>query len=102
MPPPGTWGILLFCGPRKPTMSAAAETTPPPKLASRTIAAGNGWLLRDILCTAGPADRAFEERHDSASISLVAAGSRSEEHTSELQSLMRTSYAVFRLKKKII
>src|SRR3546814_5356326 len=28
------------------------------------------------------------------------ASSRSEEHTSELQSLMRTSYAVFRLKKK--
>src|SRR3546814_10065251 len=28
------------------------------------------------------------------------AGLRSEEHTSELQSLMRTSYAVFRLKKK--
>src|SRR3546814_3735428 len=27
---------------------------------------------------------------------------RSEEHTSELQSLMRTSYAVFCLKKKII
>src|SRR3546814_6660644 len=29
-----------------------------------------------------------------------ARGSRSEEHTSELQSLMRTSYAVFCLKKK--
>src|SRR3546814_9787972 len=29
-----------------------------------------------------------------------AASSRSEEHTSELQSLMRTSYAVFCLKKK--
>src|SRR3546814_5968776 len=28
------------------------------------------------------------------------AGSRSEEHTSELQSLMRISYAVFSLKKK--
>src|SRR3546814_3578328 len=28
--------------------------------------------------------------------------SRSEEHTSELQSLMRTSYAVFCLKKKIL
>src|SRR3546814_9321145 len=27
-------------------------------------------------------------------------GNRSEEHTSELQSLMRISYAVFRLKKK--
>src|SRR3546814_2946223 len=31
----------------------------------------------------------------------VRAGSRSEEHTSELQSLMRISYAVFCLKKKI-
>src|SRR3546814_2721183 len=30
------------------------------------------------------------------------AAQRSEEHTSELQSLMRTSYAVFCLKKKII
>src|SRR3546814_7739483 len=29
------------------------------------------------------------------------AGARSEEHTSELQALMRTTYAVFRLKKKI-
>src|SRR3546814_2810644 len=29
------------------------------------------------------------------------AGARSEEHTSELQSLMRISYAVFCLKKKI-
>src|SRR3546814_8515721 len=32
---------------------------------------------------------------------LRADGDRSEEHTSELQSLMRTSYAVFCLKKKI-
>src|SRR3546814_6123017 len=31
----------------------------------------------------------------------AAAGKRSEEHTSELQSLMRISYAVFCLKKKI-
>src|SRR3546814_2356539 len=31
---------------------------------------------------------------------LRAAGARSEEHTSELQSLMRISYAVFCLKKK--
>src|SRR3546814_4997083 len=30
----------------------------------------------------------------------IAAGPRSEEHTSELQSLMRNSYAVFCLKKK--
>src|SRR3546814_7091844 len=34
--------------------------------------------------------------------SFRATGTRSEEHTSELQSLMRTSYAVFCLKQKII
>src|SRR3546814_1859770 len=33
-------------------------------------------------------------------ITLDASGDRSEEHTSELQSLMRISYAVFCLKKK--
>src|SRR3546814_9934271 len=33
---------------------------------------------------------------------ITAARLRSEEHTSELQSLMRTSYAVFCFKKKII
>src|SRR3546814_7936674 len=32
--------------------------------------------------------------------SRIEIGERSEEHTSELQSLMRTSYAVFCLKKK--
>src|SRR3546814_1350262 len=38
--------------------------------------------------------RLVRRRHDRA-------GRRSEEHTSELQSLMRISYAVFCLKKKI-
>src|SRR3546814_4338229 len=33
-------------------------------------------------------------------IAIMALGKRSEEHTSELQSLMRISYAVFCLKKK--
>src|SRR3546814_6313492 len=35
-----------------------------------------------------------------ASSQAIVAAARSEEHTSELQSLMRTSYAVFCLKKK--
>src|SRR3546814_3147254 len=39
-------------------------------------------------------------KEDSTACSLLAV-SRSEEHTSELQSLMRISYAVFCLKKKI-
>src|SRR3546814_10637613 len=42
------------------------------------------------------------ERKDevAAKVTFSAATSRSEEHTSELQSLMRISYAVFCLKKK--
>src|SRR3546814_7975716 len=36
----------------------------------------------------------------SARYAMIRLGSRSEEHTSELQSLMRISYAVFCLKKK--
>src|SRR3546814_7423840 len=39
-------------------------------------------------------------RLDVATASIEAASARSEEHTSELQSLMRISYAVFCLKKK--
>src|SRR3546814_8742392 len=44
---------------------------------------------------AGPAAAAAQPRGEGA------VGVRSEEHTSELQSLMRSSYAVFCLKKKI-
>src|SRR3546814_1160169 len=39
--------------------------------------------------------------HDGDYVAAVIAFQRSEEHTSELQSLMRISYAVFCLKKKI-
>src|SRR3546814_10224038 len=39
---------------------------------------------------------------EEAEAGRMAAALRSEEHTSELQSLMRISYAVFCLKKKII
>src|SRR3546814_5598373 len=47
------------------------------------------------------ADRAVERRRDVGRHRAAGAGAhRSEEHTSELQSLMRISYAVFCLKKK--
>src|SRR3546814_2756998 len=38
--------------------------------------------------------------HDRQLLALKSIGTRSEEHTSELQSLMRISYAVFCLNKK--
>src|SRR3546814_6012503 len=40
------------------------------------------------------------QRHTPVIVEAAGAGGRSEEHTSELQSLMRISYAVFCLKKK--
>src|SRR3546814_1682887 len=45
--------------------------------------------------------RTMEEREGIVSLTGGTTGARSEEHTSELQSLMRTSYADFCLKKKI-
>src|SRR3546814_12648990 len=46
-------------------------------------------------------DHALLQRgHDDHAVFIVPGVSRSEEHTSELQSLMRISYAVFCLKKK--
>lgn len=41
----------------------------------RGLAQGDGWRVQDLICTSGPQDRPFEERHGSVSIALVAAGS---------------------------
>src|SRR3546814_2026622 len=46
-------------------------------------------------------DRRRQRLLDHHTFGVEAAQNRSEEHTSELQSLMRISYAVFCLKKKI-
>src|SRR3546814_15800424 len=48
----------------------------------------------------GDIDGEDEEREDSEHGDVALDEDRSEEHTSELQSLMRISYAVFCLKKK--
>src|SRR3546814_4548486 len=61
-------------------------------------------LLHDTLTQAlklRPLDEIEREREDArAKYTVELAAKRSEEHTSELQSLMRISYAVFCLKKK--
>ncbi len=38
------------------------------------LAAGNGWSVSDVACTAGPGDRPYEERHGAACIAVVTAG----------------------------
>src|SRR3546814_1069011 len=60
----------------------------------------------DIFCVAGPTPIAdahrsvFGQDQSTEPYEDAEAHNRSEEHTSELQSLMRISYAVFCLKKK--
>jgi len=44
------------------------------RAAARVLARGAGWTVSDVMCTSGPRDRPFEERHGSFSIAIVAAG----------------------------
>ncbi len=38
------------------------------------LASGPGWKVNDVVCTAGPDDRPFEERHDAVCIAVVTQG----------------------------
>lgn len=40
----------------------------------RLVAAGDGWSVGDVICTSGPQDRRFEERHTRHTIAIVLAG----------------------------
>src|SRR3546814_3704483 len=75
-----------FCGGADRVRRGAEDTQPHAKGTNRAFL-GNRRGPGDDVGRADPSDRARFE-------------TRSEEHTSELQSLMRISYAVFCLKKK--
>src|SRR3546814_3009233 len=78
---------LAAIGPPLPAgrIAAAAVHLCQPRIAGRVVGPGRAWGLGAIgVIEAG----------------RVEAVTRSEEHTSELQSLMRSSYAVFCLTKK--
>ena len=47
----------------------------PGRTTARVLAQGDGWTVADVLCTSGPRDHPFEERHAHVNIALVAAGS---------------------------
>src|SRR3546814_5051985 len=100
---------------RSSLIGLASDQVPPPK------GAASASLTNDqVTASSKPAEAAARRRRRSISCSGVAVGfatpsargsgtdaiaskpvmRRSEEHTSELQSLMRISYAVFCLKKK--
>src|SRR3546814_3145068 len=97
-------------------VAAQRHAAPAPRMAARVVGeqqrAGRplaGLHLREIL-RADKARQRFADRQQQSfrrapaaqgpDLERRAAAVRSEEHTSELQSLMRISYAVFCLKKK--
>src|SRR3546814_4539755 len=93
--------------PLKKPISAAASTisgkgTSSTKIATNASAAKPRMTLffkareptRTTACSTTASTAAFNPKNNPST------SGRSEEHTSELQSLMRTSYAVFCLKKK--
>src|SRR3546814_3909944 len=82
---------------RRPPRSTRTDTLFPYTTLFRSISTER-QLLQMFGAGLTPADLA--DILDTAEIRTVKAGERSEEHTSELQSLMRISYAVFCLKKK--
>src|SRR3546814_10371476 len=99
----------------RPTAPAAVHPDDPQLFGGRDLEKGGSWLMvsshgRMAAVTNVrlplPADPDAASRGQlvmefaQSRISAAAYGERSEEHTSELQSLMRISYAVFCLKKK--
>src|SRR3546814_7630219 len=89
---------------RRPPRSTRTDTLFPYTTLFRSVALRAG---HDLLVTTTGSNAAFYTCHVSSPLtvrqrlgSMRATKARSEEHTSELQSLMRSSYAVFCLKKK--
>src|SRR3546814_8454495 len=81
---------------RRPPRSTRTDTLFP----YTTLLRSGGLLLLHAIFAHLLDQRRALERQQARRFRDDAVGERSEEHTSELQSLMRISYAVFCLKKK--
>ena len=57
---------------RGPAQTVAGEATRHPQ--RRCLASGEGWSVSHVVCTLGPRDRPFEEKHSNISVAIVAAG----------------------------
>src|SRR3546814_18686026 len=95
---------VFFLMIRRPPRSTRTDTLFPDTTLFRSLRAARGparpnWAGRCVAAPPPPSHRPQTPRRI-RNPQRRFGGSRSEEHTSELQSLMRISYAVFCLKKK--
>jgi AraC-like DNA-binding protein len=56
-------------------LASRAEHGGPGRPESRLVASGDGWVVDDVVCTAGPQDRPYEEAHAHVAVAIVTAGS---------------------------
>jgi len=56
-------------------LARRAKDGSPGALTARMLAQGDGWTVEDVVCTSGPRDRPYEERHVCYRIAVVVAGS---------------------------
>src|SRR3546814_14200487 len=101
--------LIVFIMIRRPPRSTRTDTLFPYTTLFRSLGhrIGDGDIMgmeaarEHGLAPAGDA-AGHDDRLPACGRAVIHGGVRSEEHTSELQSLMRISYAVFFLKKKNI
>src|SRR3546814_8242418 len=91
---------LLIKAPRRTIDPGTARKPAPLKRFSPQPANFDGTLSHQVAPPAPPSMISMSLRRNDSSTAFFNHWLRSEEHTSELQSLMRISYAVFCLKKK--
>jgi AraC family transcriptional regulator len=58
----------------EPARTRSADPETPGRMARWVLARGKGWSVSDVMCTAGPRDRPFEEQHFNVSIAIVTSG----------------------------
>src|SRR3546814_1665203 len=94
---------------RRPPRSPRTDTLFPytslfrsPFSSARRLASGLAFTLSPLSVAPAERDGSSVPPAAAAGVGALPPAARSEEHTSELQSLMRISYAVFGLKKKNI
>src|SRR3546814_6188654 len=91
--------VCIFLIRRRPPRSTRTDTLFPYTTLFRSYEQATAWRAQRPQLTPGAVQPAVNPKGNEPDASGVD-NVRSEEHTSELQSLMRISYAVFCLKKK--
>src|SRR3546814_3045562 len=102
LPPPDTGRLAFFRDQREILVRSGNQIVGalPQYAAQAPLGGGKQHLPVGMPCIRGNGKAKTVQLTNGFAVDQHAAAFRSEEHTSELQSLMRTSYAVFCLKKK--